>query len=39
MSVPSVVYALIMNGGALAFVLLMRRQPEPRAFNRNITGT
>jgi BASS family bile acid:Na+ symporter len=39
MSVPSVVYALTMNGGALAFALLMRRQPEQRAFNRNITGT
>jgi hypothetical protein len=31
MSVPSVVYALLMNGGALAFVVLMRlklRQPD-----------
>lgn len=26
MSIPSVVYALLMNGGALAFVFLMRRQ-------------
>lgn len=26
MSVPSVVYALLMNGGALAFVMLMRRR-------------
>jgi BASS family bile acid:Na+ symporter len=26
MSVPSVVYALLMNAGALAFVFLMRRQ-------------
>jgi BASS family bile acid:Na+ symporter len=30
MSVPSVVYALLMNGGALAFVLLMRLQPGTR---------
>jgi BASS family bile acid:Na+ symporter len=30
MSVPSVVYALLMNGGALAFVLLMRIQPSTR---------
>ena len=30
MSVPSVVYALLMNGGALAFVLLMRFQPGTR---------
>jgi BASS family bile acid:Na+ symporter len=27
MSVPSVVYALLMNGGALIFVVLMRRTP------------
>jgi BASS family bile acid:Na+ symporter len=30
MSVPSVVYALLMNGGALVFVLLMRTRPEAR---------
>ena len=27
MSVPSVVYAVLMNGGAIVFVLLMRRRP------------
>jgi BASS family bile acid:Na+ symporter len=30
MSVPSVVYALLMNGGALIFVALMRFNPMPR---------
>jgi BASS family bile acid:Na+ symporter len=30
MSVPSVVYALLMNGGALVFVVLMRLQPDTR---------
>jgi BASS family bile acid:Na+ symporter len=30
MSVPSVVYALLMNAGALVFVMLMRLQPGPR---------
>ena len=30
MSVPSVVYALLMNGGALIFVALMRFTPMPR---------
>lgn len=39
MSVPSVVYALLMNGGALAFVLLMRLKPEPQALSRSATGT
>lgn len=29
MSVPSVVYALLMNAGALVFVVLMRLQPGP----------
>lgn len=31
MSVPSVVYALLMNGGAIAFVLLMRRRGRASA--------
>jgi len=35
MSVPSVVYALLMNGGGLAFVVLMRRQPRPRVVGCN----
>jgi BASS family bile acid:Na+ symporter len=39
MSVPSVLYALLMNGGALAFVLLMRIKPESHALNANLTGT
>jgi hypothetical protein len=39
MSVPSVVYALLMNGGALVFVLLMRLKPEPHAVNRSPTRT
>jgi len=30
MSVPSVVYALLMNGGALIFVALMRKMPTPK---------
>ncbi|MEI8168920.1 MAG: bile acid:sodium symporter family protein [Rhodoferax sp.] len=33
MSVPSVVYALLMNGGALIFVLLMRAPFGVRGFN------
>ncbi|MES2877643.1 MAG: bile acid:sodium symporter family protein [Pseudomonadota bacterium] len=33
MSVPSVVYALLMNGGALAFVLLMRVHSGQRGLN------
>ena len=39
MSVPSVVYALLMNGGALAFVLLMRLKAEPHTLTRSPTGT
>jgi BASS family bile acid:Na+ symporter len=31
LSVPSVVYALLMNAGAIAFVLLMRRRKGPNA--------
>ena len=35
MSVPSVVYALLMNAGALAFVLMMRMKPELRGLSRD----
>ena len=34
MSVPSVVYALLMNGGALAFVLFVRRGPNRQALGK-----
>lgn len=34
MSVPSVVYALLMNGGALAFVLFVRRGPDRQALGK-----
>lgn len=34
MSVPSVVYALLMNGGALAFVLWVRTGPDWRALGK-----